>query len=155
MNTKKRRLQRSSKSFRSPKLQGAGKTSYTASHIGYIVVHMMGSKPDMLLNDLDQMPYHYVITKAGKLLNLKPVSSKDGTIEIALAGGLDKEGNRVDCRTPRQNEALFNVLVLLSERYPMAKIVAADKLYVYSYSNPGFDLQRWIAGYEPEFLRAA
>jgi len=96
-----------------------------------------------------------VITKAGRLLNLKPVSSKDGTIEIALAGGLDKEGNRVDCRTPRQNEVLFNVLVLLSERYPLAKIVAADKLYVYSYANPGFDLQRWIAGYEPEFLREA
>jgi hypothetical protein len=109
----------------------------------------------MLLSELDQLPYHYLITKAGKLLNLKPVKISDGTIEVALVGGLDKDGNRVDCRTHRQNEVLFNTLIQLSERYRQSKIVGADKLYVYSFANPGFDVQSWIAAYTPDFLQAA
>lgn len=133
----------------------AHKTGYRTAHIRYIVVHSTGTKPDMLLSDLDKLPYHYIISKAGRLLNLKAPGAKDGTIEVALVGGLDREGNRVDCRTAQQNETLFNTLVLLSERYPQAKIVSADQLYVYAYSNPGFDLQQWIADYVPEFLQAA
>jgi hypothetical protein len=133
----------------------ASKSGYTSANISYIVVHSTGTKPDMLLSDLDKLPYHYLITKAGKLLNLKPVQSTDGTIEIALVGGLDREGNRVDCRTPQQDETLFNTLVLVTERYLEAKIMAADKLYVYSFPNPGFNVQQWIASYIPEFLRAA
>lgn len=127
---------------------------YTRSRINYIAVHSTSTKPDTLLNAIDSLPYHYIISRAGKLISMKPVAPKDGTIEIALVGGLDKEGNRVDCRTERQNETLFNTLILLSEQYPEAKIVPADKLYVYSYSNPGFDLQAWIATYIPSFLRA-
>jgi len=131
------------------------KQAHRSTNTAYIVVHSTGTKPDMPVNDLDKLPYHYLVTKGGRLLNLKPVASTDGTIEIALAGGLDKEGNRVDCRTEQQNDTLFNTLILLSERYPQARIVPADKLYVYSFSNPGFDLQQWIADYVPEFLRAA
>jgi len=131
------------------------KQGYTNALIHYIVVHTTGTKPDMLLSDFETLPYHYVVTKAGRLINLKPVQVKDGTIEVALVGGMDKEGGRVDCRTPRQNETLFNALILLSERYPYAKIVGADKVYVYPYANPGFDLQGWIAGYLPVMLEAA
>jgi len=129
--------------------------SFARSNVRYIIVHSTGTKPDMLLSDLDMLPYHYLITKVGKLLNLKPVTATDGTVELALIGGLDKQGNRVDCRTPRQNETLFNTLVKLCEYYPHAKITAADKLYVYSHPNPGFDLQQWLASYVPDFLKAA
>jgi hypothetical protein len=126
-----------------------------SSYVHYIVIHSTGTKSDMLLSDLDKLRYHYVVTKAGLLLNLKPVKSQDGTIEIALLGGLDIEGNRVDCRTPRQNETLFNTLVRLTEKHRKAKIVAADKLYLYGAPNPGFNVLDWIAGYTPKFLQAA
>ena len=129
--------------------------AFARNNVRYIIVHSTGTKPDMLLSDLDMFPYHYLITKAGKLLNLKPVTAKDGTVELALVGGLDKQGNRADCRTLRQNETLFNTLVKLCECYPYAKIIAADKLYVYSHHNPGFDLQQWLASYVPDFLQAA
>lgn len=131
------------------------RAAFLRHNIRYIAVHSTGTKPDMLLSDLDQLPYHFLITKAGKLLNLKPVTPKDGTIELALVGGLDKAGNRVDCRTARQNETLFNTLVKLCDSYPQAKITAADKLYVYSHSNPGFDLQHWLTDYVPYFLDVA
>lgn len=136
-------------------LYAVSNRGYKTTQIRYIVVHSTGTKPDMLLSELDNLPYNYLITKNGKLLNLKPVNSTDGTIEVALVGGLDKFGNRVDCRTDRQNEKLFEKLVKLSERYPTAKIVSADKLYVYAYANPGFNLQQWLVDYVPEFLRAA
>jgi hypothetical protein len=137
------------------KLANKGKSAYLPYNIRYIVVHITGTKPDMLLSDLDKLPYHFLVSRAGKLLNLKKTLSTDGTIEIALIGGLDKEGNRVDCRTERQNETLFNKLVQLLEKYPKARIVPADKVYVYAYPNPGFDLQQWITDYVPAFLRAA
>lgn len=131
------------------------KRSGDSSNVHYIVVHSTGTKSDMLLSELDRLRYHYVVTKAGLLLNLKPVKAQDGTIEIALVGGLDKDGNRVDCRTPRQNETLFNTLVRLTEKHTRAKISAADKLYIYGSPNPGFDVLDWIAGYTPKFLQAA
>jgi len=147
MNAESIKLHKTKKEYR--------KVAFTLSNVRYIIVHSTGTKPDMLLSELDILPYHYLITKAGKLLNLKPVSAKDGTVELALIGGLDKQGNRVDCRTPRQNETLFDTLVKLCECYPHAKIAAADKLYVYSHPNPGFDLQQWLASYVPDFLKAA
>ncbi len=147
MNTESVKLHKTKKERR--------REAFARSNVRYIVVHSTGTKPDMLLSELDILPYHYLITKAGKPLNLKPVTAKDGTIELALVGGLDKQGNRVDCRTERQDETLFNTLVKLCEGYPHAKIIAADKLYVYSHPNPGFDLQQWLASYVPDFLAAA
>ncbi|QHS60834.1 peptidoglycan recognition protein family protein [Chitinophaga agri] len=132
-----------------------GKTGYKSNNIRYIVVHSTGTKSDMLLSQMDKLPYHFLVTRAGKLLSLKKPLSTDGTIEIALIGGLDKEGNHIDCRTERQNDTLFNKLVQLLERYPNAKIVPADKVYLYAYPNPGFSLQQWITDYVPAFLRAA
>ncbi|PWV45928.1 hypothetical protein [Chitinophaga sp. S165] len=134
---------------------GKGRIGYQTSHIRYIVIHSTGTKPDMLLSDLDKLPYHFIVTRAGKLLKLRPTLSTEGTIEIALVGGLDKEGNRLDCRTERQNETLFNKLVQLLEKHPNAKVVPADKVYLYAYPNPGFNLFQWITDYVPAVLRAA
>lgn len=131
------------------------RTGYKSNNIRYIVVHSTGTKSDMLLSQMDKLPYHFLVTKAGKLLSLKKISGTDGTIEIALIGGLDKEGNQIDCRTELQNDTLFNKLVQLLEKYPNAKIVPADKVYLYAYPNPGFSLQQWITDYVPAFLRAA
>ncbi|NLR58837.1 hypothetical protein HGH93_12040 [Chitinophaga polysaccharea] len=135
--------------------KATGKQTFPNSIISYIVVHTTGTKPGMLLTDVDALPYHYLVTKGGRLISLKPVQVKDGTIEIALAGGMDKAGNRVDNRSELQNETLFSTLILLSERYPQAKIVGADKVYIYPYANPGFDLSQWIASYIPAILNAA
>lgn len=129
------------------------RTRYESNQIKYIVVHSTLTKPDILLSELDQLPYHMIITKGGKQLNLKRVLGTDGTIEVALIGGLDKDGNRVDCRTVEQNESLFDKLIKLSQKYPAAKIVSADKLYVYSFSNPGFDVQQWLDGFVPDCLK--
>lgn len=155
MITKHRKLHRSKIKHMHCKTSKLDNANSTSNHIRYIAIHSTGTKPDMLLSELDKLPYHYLITKAGKLLTLKQVMPNEGTVEIAMVGGLDKDGNRVDCRTHRQNETLFNTLVRLSERYHQSKIIAADKLYVYGFANPGFDVQSWITTYVPDFLQAA
>ena len=110
--------------------------------IRHIVVHSTATRR-MLVNDMDKLPYHFLVTRGGKLLNLKPRAVTDTTIEVAWLGGLDRRGRHVDNRTEQQNETLFTTLVLLSERYGEAHIVAADELYVYGHANPGFDRIGW------------
>lgn len=122
--------------------------------VKHIVVHKTGTKPGVVLKELDKLPYHYIVTKAGKLLNLRPLKAKESTIEIALSGGMDKHGNHIDGRTEEQNETLFNTLVMLVEAFPDAKIKGADELYIYGFSNPGFDIKSWLASYIPAVLFA-
>ena len=124
-------------------------------NIRYIVVHTTGTKPGVAIKELDKLPYHYLITQGGRLINIKPLQPLDGSIEVALSGGLNKKGNHVDTRTGAQEDTLFNTLVMLTEAYPEATIVGADELYVYGFSNPGFDVKNWLNDYIPAFLQAA
>jgi N-acetylmuramoyl-L-alanine amidase len=124
-------------------------------NIRYIVVHMTGTKPGVAIKELDKLPYHYLITQGGRLINVKPLQPLDGTIEVALSGGLDKKGKHVDTRTELQEETLFNTLVMLTEAYPEATIMGADEVYPYGFANPGFDIKSWLNNYIPAFLQAA
>lgn len=124
------------------------------NNVRYIVVHCTGTRR-MLVNEMDKLPYHFVITRAGRLINLKPIAPTDGTVELAWLGGLDKNGRHVDNRTGEQNETLFNTLLVLTEKFDEAEIVGADKLYVYGHPNPGFDLKAWLNDYIPTFLQEA
>jgi hypothetical protein len=121
----------------------------------HIAIHSTGTRQDMLIKELDKLPYHFLIIRSGRLISIKPVAPGDRTIEIAWIGGLDKHGRHVDNRTEEQNDTLFNVLVVLTERYADAKIVGADELYVYGYANPGFNIKSWLRSYIPAFLQAA
>ena len=121
----------------------------------HIVVHSTGTRQDMQVRELDKLAYHFLITKSGRLINIRPLSHSNGKIEVAWLGGLDKRGRHVDNRTEEQKETLFNTLVVLSEQFPLASIVGADELYVYGFANPGFDIKIWLKSYLPPFLQAA
>lgn len=121
----------------------------------YIAIHSTGTREHMLIKALDKLPFHFLITRSGRLISIKPVRSGTRTIEVAWLGGLDRRGRHVDNRTEEQNDTLFNVLVVLTEQFSRAKIVGADELYVYGYANPGFDIKKWLRSYIPAFLQAA
>lgn len=123
--------------------------------VKYIAVHKTGTRPGVAIKNLDKLPYHYLITMGGKLINVKPLLPVDGVIEVALSGGVDKKGKQVDSRTEEQNETLFNTLIMLNEAFPEAKIVGANELYVFGFDNPGFDIAIWLNSYIPAFLQAA
>lgn len=79
---------------------GNNRRSRTVRHI---VVHSTGTRADMLVKDMDKLPYHFLITRSGKLINLKPRLATDSNIEVAWLGGLDRTGRHVDNRTERQS----------------------------------------------------
>lgn len=122
-------------------------------NVRYIVVHTTGTRS--ALRELDSLPYHYLITKTGKVINLRPLSPLDGTIEVALSGGINKLGNHVDTRTPEQTVALFQTLAMLSVSFQEAKVVGADEVYVYAYANPCFNVRDFMNNYVPSILLAA
>ena len=123
------------------------------TRVARIVVHCTGTRPGMRLKQVDALPYHYLVTQGGKLLNLKPVKDVR-KIEIAWLGGLDKFGRHVDNRTPAQSETLFISLLRLTEHNPRVRITAADQLYPYGFDNPGFDLMKWLDDYIANILQA-
>ena len=125
------------------------------TNVRYIVVHCTSTRPDMLVKEMDKLPFHFLITRNGRLINLRPIKPTDATVEVAWLGGLDKHGRHVDNRTEQQNETLFNTLLVLTEKFDEAEITSAETLYVYGYANPGFDLKGWLNEYIPAFLQAA
>ncbi len=119
-----------------------------------IAVHCTGTRR-ISVNELNKLPYHYLVTASGKLLPVKPLSCEDLIINVAWLGGRDKHGNSVDNRTEQQNQTLFTTLVLLTEQYVDAKIIGADECHQYGYPNPGFDVKTWLGSFVPAFLLAA
>ncbi len=122
--------------------------------ITHIVVHCTGTGP-MQVVDLGHLPYHFVVTGQGKLVNIRPVQRNNARVKIAWLGGIDETGSCTDNRTEVQKETLFSTLVLLTERFPEAKIVGADQLRKTDIPNPGFDVKKWLAEYIPAFMEAA
>jgi hypothetical protein len=120
--------------------------------VKYIVIHTTATKPSIGTKELDKMRYHFVITRDGNFVCIRPVNTRSTKIHVALLGGLDNHGRHVDCRTERQNDALFNTLILLVERFDKAKIVGADTLSPYGFANPGFDIKAWLGSYIPKVL---
>lgn len=119
----------------------------------YIVVHSTGTSVRQTLNTA-ALPYHFLITPSGRLINIRPVQAKEGCVDIAYQGGLDKKGSLNDSRTSSQCDCMFTTLVLLSEQFPEARIVGADELYG-SNESPGFAVKSWLQEYVPSLLLAA
>lgn len=121
--------------------------------ITHIVVHCTGTDPVQVIN-LRHLPYHFVVTSQGQLVNIRPVRRDNTKVTIAWLGGMDDAGHHTDNRTEPQKETLFNTLVLLSERFPEARIIGADQSATCPFPNPGFDLKKWLAEYIPAFLES-
>ena len=71
-------------------------------------------------------------------------------IHISYIGGIDKDGNPMDNRTRSQEEALFNKLIELQERYPGAKILGHCDFPGVTKACPSFDVRDWLADYTPD-----
>lgn len=118
----------------------------------YIVVHSTATTVSQVLNP--NLPYHFLITPAGRLIKIRPIKAEEGCVDIAYQGGLDKKGSLNDSRTTRQCDCMFTTLLLLSEQFPDARIVGADDLYG-SNESPGFSVKNWLNEYLPSLLLAA
>jgi len=120
-------------------------------NIRYIVVHSSKTLPEELYI---LIPYHYIIHRNGKIEKGKKLSVTDACIQIVYLGGVNKEMQVTDTRTNTQTDSLFNQLIVLSERFPEARIVGADEVFGET-NNPGFDVKDWLKNYTPKILAEA
>lgn len=115
-----------------------------------VVIHSTGTRPNVKAKELKKLPFHFLITRSGKLLRLRKPHRDSRTIKLALAGGINRHGEPVDNRTERQSDTLFNALVVLSETCDTGHIKSSKAV-----RQSGFDVQGWLREYIPAFLQAA
>ena len=109
--------------------------------IDKIILHCSATREgqDFSVKDIDawhkqrgwrSVGYHYVIKLDGTIQQGRPVEEIGAhvtgqnahSIGICYIGGLDKNGNPKDTRTPQQKESLLKLLKMLHKRFPKATI---------------------------------
>lgn len=105
--------------------------------IDSIIIHCTGTREgqDVRASDIDKwhkergwkmIGYNYVIDLDGKVETGRPLTMvgahckgwNDRSIGICYVGGLDKNGNPKDTRTPAQKEAMNRLVYDLLDAYP-------------------------------------
>ena len=92
--------------------------------------------------------YHYVVRRNGTVEKGRTeettgahcVGHNAHSIGICYEGGLDKDGNPADTRTPAQKRTLENLLRSLATDYPEAEIIGHRDLPWVKKSCPCFDV---------------
>lgn len=109
--------------------------------ISKIIVHCSATKEGKAFNVADitrwhkergfnTIGYHWVVLLDGTISQGRPESvmgahctgHNTGSIGVCYIGGLDKNGNPKDTRTPEQKKALLELLKRLKADYPNATI---------------------------------
>ena len=96
--------------------------------------------------------YHFYITKDGVIYPCRPEYEVGAhakhynahSIGICYEGGLDKDGNPADTRTPAQKRALVSLLQNLAIDYPDAEIIGHRDLPWVKKACPCFDVKKWL-----------
>jgi N-acetylmuramoyl-L-alanine amidase len=142
--------------------------------IKFIVIHCTATQPDTKIETIQKywkdvkgwkgVPgYHYIIKANGdvvKLLDEKKNSygvyaHNNECISISYIGGIDKAGKPKDTRTRAQENAMFDKIVELTEKYPTAKVVGHRDFNEVKKACPSFDVKTWLSNYQPDFDLAA
>jgi len=141
--------------------------------IEFIVVHCTASTTDAKISDLQNYwqhhlgwkrpGYHFVIHRDGYITQVAKESEITNgvkgynahAIHISYIGGIDKDKKPIDNRTPQQQDAMFDKIIELSEKYPEAEIKGHRDFPDVHKACPCFDVRTWLSFYEPEIDKAA
>ncbi len=142
-------------------------------HIEFIVVHCTATAPEVTTKAIraywkEQLGwrnpgYHYLIHRDGeveKLQNEALIANgvagyNAHAIHLSYIGGVDRQGTPIDNRTRPQQDAMFDLIVSLSERYPKARVLGHRDFPGVTKACPSFDVSDWLSSYTPEFDQAA
>lgn len=137
-------------------------------NVKYIVIHCTATQPETTIESIkrywkevkgwgDVPGYHYIIKPDGEIVKLLDESKNSygvyahnsECISISYIGGIDKQGKTKDTRTRKQEVAMFNKIVELTERYKAAKVVGHRDFPDVNKACPSFDVKTWLANYRP------
>lgn len=143
-------------------------------NIKYIVIHCTATSPLTTIESIqrywrevkgwkDTPGYHYLIKPDGEIVKLLDESKNSygvyahnsECISISYIGGIDKNGKAKDTRTRKQEVAMFNKIVELTERYPNAIVLGHRDFPGVKKACPSFDVKQWLASYTPDIDIAA
>jgi N-acetylmuramoyl-L-alanine amidase len=141
--------------------------------IKYIVVHCTATPTTATIESIQNYwrnklgwknnGYHYIIKRNGIVVNITPETDiangvagfNANAIHLSYIGGVDANNKALDNRTDAQKEAMLNLIVRLSNRYPEAVIQGHRDFPNVKKECPSFDVKTWLRTYEPPFLQAA
>lgn len=137
-------------------------------NIKYIVIHCTATPSNTTLQSIkrywkeqrgwgDTAGYHYIIEADGEVTLLTPEDKNSNgvykhnseCINIAYIGGIDKQGKPKDTRSKAQEDALFNLIVELTEKYKEASVLGHRDFPEVKKACPSFDVKTWLANYTP------
>jgi N-acetylmuramoyl-L-alanine amidase len=129
----------------------------------YIVIHCSATRPsqDIDAKEIDRwhrsrgwlkIGYHYVIKRDGTVEDGRDMMDVGAhakgynhkSIGVAMIGGVTEEDHTKaeDNFTPKQWEALDNLLRKLTDKFPKATIIGHNEIS--SKECPSFDVQEWL-----------
>lgn len=146
----------------------------TLRNIKYIVIHCTATQPNTTIESIkkywkevrgwgDTPGYHYIIKANGDVVKLLDESKNSygvyahnsECISIGYVGGIDKASKPKDTRTRAQENAMFDLIVALTEKYKTAKVVGHRDFPKVAKACPCFDVKAWLANYHPDIDLAA
>jgi len=142
--------------------------------IRYIVIHCTATPPNTTVESMkrfwkevrkwgDTPGYHYIIHRDGSIEQLLSEDKNSNGVymhnsvclNLAYIGGIDKDGQPLDNRTPAQKHAMFNKIVQLTEKYSGAQVLGHRDFPDAKKACPSFDVKKWLAEYVPDLGEAA
>lgn len=142
-------------------------------NIKYIVVHCTATPTTATIEAIQNYwrthlgwknnGYHYIIQRDGTVVQLTDEAQiangvagyNTASIHLSYIGGVNEKGIAKDNRTPTQQEAMFNLIMELSHKYPNAEIKGHRDFPHVKKACPSFDVKQWLKTYEPTILQAA
>lgn len=138
-------------------------------NIKYIAIHCTDTLPSATVEAIlkywrekrgwKNPGYHYIIKANGevvKLLDENKVSNgvlgfNENCINVCYIGGKTKDGKGRDTRTRAQENAMFDKIVELTERYPNAEVKGHGEFPNQGGKTcPNFNVKEWLKNYTPD-----
>lgn len=101
--------------------------------------------------------YHYIIYPDGSIDNTLPIDKVSNgaqghnahAINIAYVGGIDVRGQATDNRTGAQKKSMRQLIMILHDSYPDAKIIGHRDIWganprAWKKMCPSFDVRKWL-----------
>ncbi|WP_313001760.1 N-acetylmuramoyl-L-alanine amidase [Chryseobacterium gleum] len=125
-----------------------------------IVVHCTATQPNAKIEDIKRYwkenlkwknpGYHYMIKADGEIVNTLPVDQVSNgvagwnsqIINISYIGGVDKNNQPKDTRTPEQKASILKLLKELKSKFPKAKIQGHRDFPNVHKACPSFDAKK-------------